>query len=348
MLALPARLGGLAITIPSMTAESEHKASLDLTASLVSCIKQKTNHQMSTGDMRQIKVNLRQKRVSCESERAKQITQQLPEPLRYTVQLASEKGASSWLTALPVQEHGFSLHKGTFRDVLSLRYGWTPERLPSHCVCGQQFHPDHALSCPTGAFPTRRHNEIRDLLATLISEVCFNTAIEPLLQPLTGETFRRQATTTDDEARLDIRARGFWGNQAENTFFDVNIFNPNAPSNRTSSLSSCYRRHERAKRNKYEERILEVERASFTPLVFNTSGGASPLTTTFLKHLASLLAEKRDLSYSTVLGWLRARLNFSLLRAAITCIRGSRSKVGHACHENIPDLAVSETQLSLH
>ena len=94
--------------------------------------------------------------------------------------------------------------------------------------------------------------------------------------------------------------------------------------------------------------FLKVERASFTPLVFNTSGGASPLTTTFLKHLASLLAEKRDLMYSTVLGWLRAQLNFSLLRAAITCICGSCSKVGHACHENTPDLAVSETELSLH
>ena len=168
MLVLPARLGGLAITIPSMTAESEHKASLDLTASFVSYIKQKTNHQMSTGDLRQIKVNLCQKRMSYESEQAKQITQQLPEPLCYAVQLASEKGASSWPTVLPVQEHTFSLHKEAFRDALSLQYGWTPERLSSYCVCGHQFHPDHELSCPIGAFPTRRHNEIQDLLATLI------------------------------------------------------------------------------------------------------------------------------------------------------------------------------------
>ena len=152
--------------------------------------------------------------------------------------------------------------------------------------CGQQFHPDYALSCPEGVFPIRRHNEIRDLLlALLISVVCFKTAIEPLLQSLTGETFHQQATTIHDESCLDIRASGFWGNQAENTFFNVNIFNPNAPSNRTSSLSSCYRRHERAKQNKYGRAFLEVERASFIPLVFNTSGGASPLTTTFLKHL---------------------------------------------------------------
>ena len=38
-----------------------------------------------------------------------------------------------------------------------------------------------------------------------------------------GETFHRRTTTTDDNARLDIRARGFWDNNAENTFL-MSIF----------------------------------------------------------------------------------------------------------------------------
>ncbi len=33
---------------------------------------------------------------------------------RATMALASEKGASSWLTTLPIEEHGFTLHKGAF------------------------------------------------------------------------------------------------------------------------------------------------------------------------------------------------------------------------------------------
>ena len=33
--------------------------------------------------------------------------------------LAQEKGTSSWLTALPVQAHGFFLHKTAFRDALA-------------------------------------------------------------------------------------------------------------------------------------------------------------------------------------------------------------------------------------
>ena len=142
--------------------------------------------------------------------------------LNFTL-LMSAIFACEWLTALLLHHHGFSPHKGAFRDALSLRYGWTPEQLPSHCVCGQKFHLDHALSCQTGRFPTCRHNEVQDLLATLITEVCHGMATEPLLSSLTGEIFHQQTTTTDDDARLDIRARGFWGNQAENTFFDVNV-----------------------------------------------------------------------------------------------------------------------------
>ena len=45
--------------------------------------------------------------------------------------LASEKGSSSWLAALPIESHGLSLHKGAFRDALSLRYGWQPQNLPT-------------------------------------------------------------------------------------------------------------------------------------------------------------------------------------------------------------------------
>ena len=44
----------------------------------------------------------------------------------YAMTLAQEKGASIWLTSLPLEEYGFSLHKGAFRDALALRYGWLP------------------------------------------------------------------------------------------------------------------------------------------------------------------------------------------------------------------------------
>ena len=53
-----------------------------------------------------------------------------------------------------------------------------------------------------------RHNEIRDTFANLMNEVCHDVEIEPKLQPLQGESFVNNSTTTEDEARLDIKANG--------------------------------------------------------------------------------------------------------------------------------------------
>ena len=39
--------------------------------------------------------------------------------LKRSIELASEKGASNWLTVLPLQEHNFSLHKTAFHDVVA-------------------------------------------------------------------------------------------------------------------------------------------------------------------------------------------------------------------------------------
>ena len=41
-----------------------------------------------------------------------------------------------------------------------------------------------------------------------------------------------------------------------------------AASNRQTSISSCFRSHDREKRRTYEQRVREVERGSFTPLYF--------------------------------------------------------------------------------
>ena len=43
---------------------------------------------------------------------------QLPPTLGKSTELAREKGSSSWLTVLPIESHGFSLHKGAFRDAI--------------------------------------------------------------------------------------------------------------------------------------------------------------------------------------------------------------------------------------
>ena len=47
-----------------------------------------------------------------------------------------ENGASIWLTALPLKEHGFALDKQAFWDAIRLRYAIPLHRLPTSCVCG--------------------------------------------------------------------------------------------------------------------------------------------------------------------------------------------------------------------
>ena len=104
---------------------------------------------------------------------------------------------------------------------LCLRYGWTPDGLPSHCPDGNAFTVEHALSCPRGGYIALRHNEIRDVLAEHMQETCCNVATEPKLQPLSGEVFEHRTAVTADGARLDIRADGFWATRHEVAYFDV-------------------------------------------------------------------------------------------------------------------------------
>ena len=268
--------------------------------------------------------------------------------MKRALEVSKEKGASSWLSALPITEHGFALHKGAFRDALCLRYGWQPPLLPANCVCGKHLTIEHALSCPCGGFPSIRHNELRDLTAQFLTETCRNVGIEPTLQPLGDEHLRHRTAIREDGARLDIVAENFWGRDRQNAFFDVRVFNPYAQSHRSSTLAQCYRRNEQEKKRSYEERVREVEHGSFSPLIFSTSGGLGPIATVVYKRIASLIAEKRDQPYSRTLFWLRCKLSFSLLRSAIMCIRGSRSSYHHPSRTSgeAIDLICSESRIA--
>ena len=59
----------------------------------------------------------------------------LTSTLQRPMDLAQEKGASSWLSSVPLEEFGFTLHKGAFRDALTLRYGWLPSNGPLILYC---------------------------------------------------------------------------------------------------------------------------------------------------------------------------------------------------------------------
>ena len=189
LMALPVRFGGLGIIDPSRQATTHYNMSEKITASLVALILQQSHTYSPEAKAEQIKAKKNARTIcrQCDSTAANELMDNLPNNLKRAMTVSAEKGASNWLSTLTIAEHGFALHKGAFRDALCLWYGWRPSHLPSHCICGQQFTVEHALSCSRGGFPSIRHNEIRDISAGLLTEVYHGVGTEPCLQPVTGQ-----------------------------------------------------------------------------------------------------------------------------------------------------------------
>ena len=157
--------------------------------------------------------------------------------------------------------------------------------------------------------------------------------VEPHLQPLSGELMSRSSAINEDGARLDVAAYGFWGGRFEKAFMDVRVFNPSAQSNRRGPLASVYRRHELEKKWQYDQRVREVEHATFTPLGYVSHRRNGQIGYNLYKRLASMISEKRDTPYSQTINWIRCKLSFALLRSSIMSIRGARSSRHHPMYE---------------
>ena len=139
--------------------------------------------------------------------------------------------------------------------------------MPRHCGCGKLNSVNHALDCKLGGYAHIRHNNIRDTEARIMREVAFDVKIEPGLQKVSKNVKLTPGTKTEDNARLDVSARGIYSSH-ELTFFDVRISNPNAPSNRSLTLTAVYSKNEKEKMKAYGDRVLQVEKGSFVPLYY--------------------------------------------------------------------------------
>jgi len=116
-----------------------------------------------------------------------------------------------------------------------------------------------------------------------------------------------------------------WERQ-RSAFFDMRICHPNADSYRDMDPNQIYRQHETEKKRQYASRILQVEQATFTPLVFSTAGGRGAECKRYHSKLAQLVAAKKSESYATTMSWIMARVSSALLRSALLYLRGSRAK----------------------
>ena len=135
-----------------------------------------------------------------------------------------------------------------------------------------------ALTCPKGGFIINRHNELRDLRAEILDEVCNDVKIEPLLQPLNGEMFSKRSIIRTDDTRADVAARCFW-TRGQMAFADVRVFNPLAKCHRNQILQAVHRKNENEKKRTYNTHshlsfflVMEGCRenvVAFTPMLLN-------------------------------------------------------------------------------
>ena len=71
---------------------------------------------------------------------------------------------------------------------------------------------------------------------------------------------------------------------------------------------------------------MEIDQGTFTRLVFTTTGGMADECVRYHNRLAELIADKKGDSYSSAISWIRAKVSFAIVRSAILCLTGSRSR----------------------
>lgn len=128
-------------------------------------------------------------------------------------------------------------------------------------------------------------------------------------------------------------------------YFDVRVFNPIAKTYLNLDLDSSHRRNEKEKKRAYNYRVQQVDQGTFTPLIFSCLGGIGRESSAMYKRIAVKLSEKRKCDFSTVMNWIRTRLNFSLIRSCLLCVRGSRSVAKTEFEDVDPALVTEESNL---
>ena len=348
VVSLPARLGGLAISNPVETADAEFEYSSMASTQLqyeMMCAQANvhfTPTREPTGTEIEDVKKMKEERLKTKFQdiyTACSVEGIEESDMQRAITLAQEKGSSIWLTTLPIENMGYNLNKQEFHDALAMRYNWRITGMPQKCACNKPNSIDHALSCPNGGYVILRHNELRNLEAKLLNDVCTDVKKEPPLIPLSGQQLSA-STAKEDDARLDISCRGFWS-RLDKTFFDVRVTHLNVKSNRDKKSDVVYTAHEQEKKRKYEERIIQVEKATMTPLVFATSGGQSRECEKFHKRLAELLAIKRGETYSDTIRTIRLQVRFSLIRTTLTALRGYRAPTGKQRELNLEEMDFS-------
>ena len=203
ILALPIRLGGMALENPVQTANQEYNDSRFATGPLVSMI---LGEESCPSSILDAEMKCKKLRRTCDEaaetrleREVKEILEQTDSKTRRALELCKEKGASSWLSARPLQRLGHELNQREFIDAIRLRYSLHFPDLGGKCGCGQDNSSDHALICKVGGFDIWRHDHLRDTMADILRYAGLKpVTTEELLLPCDGFTFMPSVNTAPD------------------------------------------------------------------------------------------------------------------------------------------------------
>jgi hypothetical protein len=329
LLALPVRLGGLGIPDPTTTGEFCFEASCESTKllqdSLLGGVDLSSHAHKGAAAAGRHKVRKKQK-VALEARLASILAAARPMEKR---RIERSKHTGAWLTTMPSILNGSDLSAEEFRDGLRLRFGLTPNALPTRCDgCGARFTTEHAMSCRKGGLILQRHNDIAAEWGSLCSQAHTSSCVsdEPLIHSSRDvQVAGADRTEPAPELRGDVGVHGFWC-RGRTAIFDIRVTDTDAPSNRNMAPERVLARHEKEKKTRYGALCIARHR-SFTPLVFSVDGLQGEEATAASRRLASSLAAKWKRSYSEVCGFVRSRLSVALVRSASRCLRADRNPI---------------------
>lgn len=140
-------------------------------------------------------------------ERCKKILNSLEE-LFATVQkglneVNQENGVTNWLLVLTIVKNGFDLTKQQFWNSIRLQYDWVIANLPDICACYLTYTIKHSMFCKKARFFKIHSNDVRDLIAKSLSEVCYDVQVKPSLLSKTGQWIEHPTAINNNKARMD-------------------------------------------------------------------------------------------------------------------------------------------------
>jgi hypothetical protein len=323
--ALPGRFNGLGLDNPVEDAAHIFSDSVQVTQQLSNLlVAGEAKLVIDDEQLQKTKKEIKERRTMRHKTTAASLRAKFPRDMQKAMDVAQEKGGSCLITTLPLDKYDLAFKsKRDFRDLLRMRYRKEIPKLPGTCVCGKPYSLDHSQICKRGGFIHMRHDKEKLLFAENCKKVYKDVEIEPQLDAIDGEVLDLKTANRSDEARSDVRVRGFWGNK-QNTFFECRVFYPFAKSHLSDSISTNYKTIAKKRRNEYEQRITTIDNASFTPLIMSSSGTMGPEMTIAVKYLAGRIAAKTHEPYQKVVSVLRCQFAFAAMRSALVCLRGSR------------------------